>query len=140
MERHITINATTKLVTEICCNCGVMFAIPYELQQQLLQKRGPNGKRFYCPNGHNQYYVGKSDAQRAKELEEQLHWSRTRNRGLEDQLEMSERSKAAYKGHLTRTKKRVGNGVCPCCNRTFQNLHDHMKTQHPEYTDSESDT
>ena len=28
--------------------------------------------------------------------------------------------------------KRVHNGVCPCCNRSFQNLQKHMKTKHPE--------
>ena len=48
----------------------------------------------------------------------------------------AERSAAAYKGHLTRVKRRVGNGVCPCCNRTFKNLADHMTTKHPDYAGS----
>lgn len=42
------------------------------------------------------------------------------------------------KGLLTRMKNRVGNGVCPCCNRHFKNLQGHMKTKHPEFKDSES--
>lgn len=33
---------------------------------------------------------------------------------------------------LSRKMKRVGNGVCPCCNRTFANLARHMKTKHPK--------
>jgi hypothetical protein len=28
---------------------------------------------------------------------------------------------------------RIGNGVCPCCNRSFTNLRRHMTTKHPEY-------
>ena len=37
------------------------------------------------------------------------------------------------KGQVTRIKKRVANGVCPCCNRTFKDLAAHMSTQHPDY-------
>ena len=44
-----------------------------------------------------------------------------------------ERSRSAIKGHLTRTKNRVKNGVCPCCKRSFENLRQHMETKHPEY-------
>ena len=43
------------------------------------------------------------------------------------------RRMAAAKGELTKMKKRVGNGVCPCCNRQFVNLQRHMATQHPGY-------
>jgi hypothetical protein len=31
-------------------------------------------------------------------------------------------------------QKRVGNGVCPCCNRTFEDLARHMKVKHREYS------
>ena len=44
------------------------------------------------------------------------------------------RKAAALRGVVTRTKNRVGNGVCPCCNRTFANLMRHMHDQHPGYT------
>ena len=27
----------------------------------------------------------------------------------------------------------MANGVCPCCNRSFENLRNHMHTQHPDY-------
>lgn len=36
-------------------------------------------------------------------------------------------------------KKRVGNGVCPCCNRTFENLSRHMSCKHPEYKTESKD-
>jgi hypothetical protein len=31
-----------------------------------------------------------------------------------------------------RIEKRIHAGVCPCCNRTFQNLARHMNTKHPD--------
>jgi len=46
---------------------------------------------------------------------------------------VTKRQKAAAKGQLTKTKRRVANGVCPCCNRTFADLSAHMHGQHPEY-------
>ncbi len=43
------------------------------------------------------------------------------------------RSAQTYRGHLTRVRKRVGNGVCPCCGRTFKQFAEHMQSKHPEY-------
>jgi hypothetical protein len=34
---------------------------------------------------------------------------------------------------MTRIKKRVAAGVCPCCNRSFKDLARHMAGQHPDY-------
>ena len=36
------------------------------------------------------------------------------------------------KDKLARKLKRVGRGVCPECNRTFQNLASHMACKHGE--------
>ncbi|MEG3193744.1 helix-turn-helix transcriptional regulator, partial [Lysobacter sp. D1-1-M9] len=30
-------------------------------------------------------------------------------------------------------RRRVMNGVCPCCNRSFQNLREHMQTKHADF-------
>jgi chemotaxis response regulator CheB len=43
------------------------------------------------------------------------------------------REHSATRAQLTKTKKRVANGVCPCCNRTFKQLARHMKAKHPEF-------
>jgi hypothetical protein len=29
--------------------------------------------------------------------------------------------------------RRVGNGVCPCCSRSFTNLKRHIRSKHPDY-------
>lgn len=45
---------------------------------------------------------------------------------------------ASYaRGQLTKLKRRVSNGVCPCCNRSFADLHRHMTEKHPDYLTSE---
>jgi len=44
-----------------------------------------------------------------------------------------EAQRRAEKAAKTRIKNRIGNGVCPCCNRTFKDLASHMKCKHPEY-------
>ena len=45
------------------------------------------------------------------------------------------RRRAAAKGQLTKVKKRVGNGVCPCCTRSFTDLARHMESKHPAYVE-----
>lgn len=39
----------------------------------------------------------------------------------------------AQKGQNTRLKNRIAAGVCPCCNRSFQNVARHMAGQHPDF-------
>jgi Fe-S oxidoreductase len=41
-------------------------------------------------------------------------------------------AKTRIKNDRDRIKTRVANGVCPHCNRTFQNLARHMASQHPD--------
>ena len=120
---NITIELT--LVSEICCNCGVVFGFEKTHRQRMLD----TGEYFYCPNGHPQHFTESTISKLKKRLasrdEDVSYWiARAENEG---------RSHAATKGHLTRAKKRIGNGVCPCCNRHFTNLERHMNTMHPDY-------
>ena len=48
----------------ICCKCGIAFSVPSEWDRQKRLKHDT----FYCPNGHGQSYVGKTDAEKYKEL------------------------------------------------------------------------
>ena len=56
-----------KLVTEECCNCGIVFAIPHSLHRKMKEQGGT----FYCPNGHGQHYT-KSDNQKLREQIDRL--------------------------------------------------------------------
>lgn len=115
-----------------CCECGIQFAFDSEI----VARRKQDGKNFTCPNGHSQAYVDSEVSRLKKQLESkdrqlanEREWGesyRKRNRELD-------KSNSALRGVVTRTKNRIKNGVCPCCKRSFQNVHEHMKTKHPEY-------
>lgn len=150
MKRGDTFTNYQEMVVETCCSCGMSFAMTAEFKRQKLDARGTKDAWFYCPAGHNQYYLGKTDAQK---LQEQLDEERrlrqraeqTTAMWIDAEREASEEAKyhrhraAAYKGHATRITKRAKAGVCPCCNRTFQQLARHMATQHPTFTPMEVD-
>lgn len=119
-----------------CYRCKCKVFLPDELYHAA--KRGAGSVSFYCGYGHPMVFcVGESDldkmrrerdrlAQRVAERDDQI----THQREI---AEAAERRAAAARGQVTKIKNRVGKGVCPCCNRTFENLHRHMSTQHPTF-------
>lgn len=109
-----------------CYKCGMVFAVPRQWNKNKID----NHETFYCPNGHTQHYTGKS---KAEKLRIRLEEAERQKRSLQGRLETSKRSHSATKGQLTKTKNRIMNGVCPCCNRSFVNLAKHMRGQHPGY-------
>jgi hypothetical protein len=108
-----------------CCHagCGITFAIPRWFDKN----RRDDHKSFYCPNGHSLSFHGASAEERLRQkiadVERSLEFQRR-------QRQLAERQARAYKGERDRVKRRVANGVCPCCQRSFQNLRRHMTTQH----------
>jgi hypothetical protein len=122
---------TLRLVPHTCGNCGVVFG----MESGYMADRKRDRRTFYCPNGCCRVFTGPT---REQLLEKQLESARSYSRHLEDQRAAAERSASAYKGQVTKVKRRVGNGVCPCCNRTFVNLARHMGSQHPDFKDEPS--
>jgi hypothetical protein len=135
--RNDTITTNQTLVVEQCYKCAVLFAFPYELQQSLLKD---HAREFYCPNGHSQHYIGKTEAEKEREradrLARQVEAREADIRFEQRRLENARRAHAATKGQLTKIKKRVANGVCPCCTRHFVNVERHIKSQHPDYAEA----
>ena len=124
----LTVNEQVALTTTDCCVCGVVFAMP----QTMYNDRKNKGGSFYCPNGHPMHFTEPEVTKLLKKLE-----STQRDRDLQHQrLLEAEKSLSAQKGINTKLKKRIANGVCPCCHRQFTNLHRHMTTKHPDYEDS----
>lgn len=119
---------TLTLRPQTCYKCGVLFGMESGFDDQRLKDR----QTWYCPNGHGQVYSGKSEAQK---LTEQLAAARSLAQRESERRATAERSARAYKGQVTKVKRRVGKGVCPCCNRSFQQLADHMANKHPDYSD-----
>lgn len=116
----------TWMETEECCDCGMLFAITNDFMRRRKKDHG----LFYCPAGHGQHYTGRTEEQKLK-AELQL----ANNRADEMQRRAAEESQraASISRSYKRVRERVKNGVCPCCNRTFDNLARHMKTKHPAY-------
>lgn len=114
-----------------CCTCGVPIICDAVHMTQLRKDHST----FYCINGHSQHFLGQTAADK---LRKDLEREQMRRRSAEHESEYQKRRARAYKGKLTSVKKRVANGVCPCCKRGFKNLAAHMKTKHPNYGESET--
>ena len=118
-----------RLMSERCCHCGVLFYMPQWLQDL---RRGDK-EWFYCPNGHRQRYVESEADTLRRERDRLAQQIAQRDDALlsERRLrESAERQASTLKGSITKLRKRLAGGACPCCNRTFANLQRHMETKH----------
>jgi len=84
------------------------------------------GIGWYCPLGHRRIWTGKTTEQELKD-------AKTRERSLHDQLSASIREGELTRKALLRDRQRFMNGVCVCCNRSFENVRRHMASQHPDF-------
>lgn len=120
------------------CWCGLPFSMP----RRLFEGCRKTGRGFYCPMGHKIAFK-ETDADRLRRerdrLQQRLAERDDEIRHQRERVEQAQRSAAAVRGHVTRLKKRVVGGACPCCNRHFMNLQRHMKSKHPSYVDEPVD-
>lgn len=115
-----------------CYKCGIEFAGPSDFVTGKMQKGGD----FFCPNGHSQHYTETENTKLTKQLEaekQRREWAEKNAADARERAETARKAEAIVRGKLRAQTERVKNGVCPCCNRTFQNLMRHMKTKHPEW-------
>ncbi len=112
----------TETLTVTSCWCGIRVAIPDNLFRYAHDRKG---HAIFCPLGH-EFVFGNS-------YEERYRAELRRVEATRDLLAAEERSHSATKGQLTRARKRAAAGVCPCCQRTFQNVARHVATKHPDF-------
>lgn len=118
--------------TTSCCNCSCKFAINDDLWRQAYHKQK---RSVYCPQcGVSLHWSGRTEEQR---LKDQLAAERAQRDQVEAELQYQKNRTRAEKAAKTRIKNRVGAGVCPCCNRTFKQLAQHMADKHPGYAKSD---
>lgn len=123
--RGNTVTESVDFMLETCCSCGIPFFMPtYFYRHKLATK-----ERFHCPNGHGMSYTGKTEAEKLKEQLEKLQQNQEKR---EEELQNRWLDALSEKQKLEKQLKRLHRGVCPCCNRSFANLQQHMKKQHPE--------
>ena len=102
--------------------CGTVFAMTRAFFDEMKRTQ----TAWYCPKGHRRVYDGASTEQKLKNAE-------AREQHLADQLSAAIRDGEATRVALLRDRQRFANGVCPCCNRTFDNVRRHMSSKHPNY-------
>lgn len=114
-----------------CITCGVRYALPTAMYRHQQEKGGFH----HCPNGHSQGW-SKEESEIAR-LRRERDLAKQQIARAEDEArearEQAARDVAKAKAETKRLKKRTAAGTCPCCQRTFSNMAEHMKHQHPEF-------
>ena len=124
-----TINIPVTFFVESCFRCGIMFAVTKDFNDECRRM----GTSFYCPSGHSQSY-GKSEAQQLREEKEKsaLQFQARLNEATHARLVAeNERDKEIKKRRAI--ERRIAKGVCPCCNRTFDDIARHMAVKHKDF-------
>ena len=120
---------------EACCECGIGFGLDTAFRTARLR----DGKYFYCPAGHMQHYTETIERRVRRELETVQHQrdvQAARAKELDETVQARNRQLSATRGVVTKYRRRVGRGACPCCKRFFPNLAAHMGSQHPDFAGS----
>jgi chromosome segregation ATPase len=109
----------------------------------MFERKQASSESWYCPNGHTVVFTqskldkakAEADALRKERdrLKQNEEYYSQRQAELKAELKATNASLAATKGVLTKTSKRIGQGVCPCCNRSFPNLARHMAGKHKDF-------
>lgn len=102
-----------------CHKCNITFGVPSEWNERRRQAKD----EFYCPLGHALAYSGQNDKEKLALKESEIQKLRADLYAAQD-----DRDRAKKK--LTQVSKRIHAGVCPKCNRTFENVARHMKSKH----------
>lgn len=126
-----TLEYTQKLVVQACCNCGMDFGVPADFDSRRLSDK----KTFFCPAGHPQSYIGKTDAQLRREAERREANALEEARIASAAAERAQRELTKVKKAQAAAVKRAKAALCPVdgCGRSFVQLKRHMDTKHPEF-------
>jgi hypothetical protein len=135
-EAEMQMQVTVDLVVMTCGECGTV----YGMNRPVYDERHQQGGQFFCTNGHPRVFR-ETDVQRlTKELakkDQQLAAERERAAAARAETAAAERRVSAQKAVTTRLKNKVAKGECPCCGKLFVDLHEHMKSEHPEFEQRE---
>jgi hypothetical protein len=117
-----------------CSGCGIDWAAP---EDWVAEKR-ESGSGFFCPNGCRRAFKESISDKLRRERDRLKQQLAERDDAVllaeRDRLDAMRRARA-YKGQVTKLKNRSAAGICPCCNRSFENLRRHMKSKHPNFAE-----
>lgn len=107
-----------------CGVCGVRHLMP-TTKRETCAKEGPS-RSWFCPNGHERVYR-ESEADKVRR---ELNNARQQIARAEDEAREATARATKAENAKKRLEKRINAGLCPCCNRSFQNLARHMASKH----------
>lgn len=146
----MTISMSTELHVLTCPKCSGVFAITEVYRAEAAREGGFKQCRScpYCKNSRG-YGEGEVDRLRkelanAEQEKERLnkratYFQQERDKATQE-AEHFRKSRDGVRGAMASQKKRIANGVCPCCQRTFVNLHRHMTSKHPAFAKPEEES
>lgn len=122
-----------------CWSCRSIYWLPPELYRAA--KASP-AISFFCPYGHSAHFpTGPSEEDKLRQerdrLKQAVAYEQDRVRAEQAWREAAQRQASAMKGVATKLKKRAAAGICPCCNRSFENLRRHMTSKHKGFVAEE---
>jgi hypothetical protein len=133
-----TFQYTETLQVLECADCGVTFAIT----GTYMSERRKDHKNFYCPSGHTNYYSQETEEEKLRKqldkTERDRDWWKTNAQAESKRADHEEMRARGYKGNMVKIKHRVAKGICPACHRSFPQLTEHMRTEHPGFTSDDA--
>ncbi len=108
--------------THQCGSCGIWFAFDAKYEAARREDRAS----WFCPNGHERHFTGETLKEKADRIQRE-------KAAIQARLDQERAARQEADAKLFRLKRRVKNGVCPCCQRSFTNLRRHIGTKHPEF-------
>lgn len=132
----MSITITTEMSRFHCHGCG----LPYQVSTLETERRTNSGVGWNCPYCRvGTILTRETETQKYRRLAEQAQrerdMARTARDRARDERDTAERQRNAQKAAKTRVMNRIKRGECPCCGKTFADLHKHMETQHPTYAE-----
>lgn len=127
---YVTIGPCSATVNERTgATCGQRWA----MSRDFYNRTKRTGETWYCPSGHPRIWTGQTTEAKLAAAEAQAV-------ALGDQLQAAVEEAETTRVALLRERHRYANGVCPCCNRSFENIARHIRGQHPDYDITRIDT
>jgi 1-aminocyclopropane-1-carboxylate deaminase/D-cysteine desulfhydrase-like pyridoxal-dependent ACC family enzyme len=124
-----TFNELVTLEKDTCGKCGGVYALNKAFTDHARANRGG----YNCPYCQTRWCWNESDADRLRKQletrERELREAKCETLRKQQLLDAEQQSREKAEKKL----RRVSNGVCPCCKRTFSNLARHMATKHAKH-------
>ena len=108
-----------------CSECGVTYFFP----EAWADNASKHGKSWQCPNGHGQWF-GESPYEKMRRENERMKQQAAQK---DDELAAARKSWNEAEKRAKAVETRARAAVCPCCNRSFKQLREHMRRKHPEH-------